>query len=446
MDGIRRIPFDISESALESLSCGEYNRRGTQCSQCIDGYGPALFSDNIICTDCSKHRHLWVLILLFLLIMVALMCLAFIILKVNGSGSPFNIIIVCGQLIVLGFRLCGNMRNKTFCFFGKKFTNMALSLLGFLNLDFFHAILPPLCISTSLKAINILLSDYLIAIFPLTITFLIYLCLELHDRNYRFIMYLSFPIKKCSKFICKAWDPRSTILKTFVTFILLSYSKLLFTSIKLVLTFRAYNVDGKIVPNSAVLIYDLSMRLFHAEHMPYIVLAFFVMMVLIFPLLLLLLYPFELFKNCLIICGFQRWDILHHVMDIFQGWYKDGTEGTRDYRPLSALHLLLRIGFCIVLTAMDSTNVTSTTPREMLVLGIIHLLLGSLFLIVKPYWKMWMNHTDGLIFTTIGVLLFLVIINTKPYYIMELTVGVIGTVFITVYIIYEHIKQRQRNQ
>ena len=446
MDRIRRIPLDISESALESLSCGEYNRRGTQCSQCIDGYGPALFSDNIICTDCSKHRQLWILILLFQLIMVTLMCLAFIILKVNGSGSPFNLIIVYSQLIALGFRLSGNVRNKTLCFFGEKFTNMALSLLGFLNLDFFHAILPPLCISTSLKAINILLFDYLIAIFPLAITFLIYLCLELHDRNYRFIMYLSFPIKKCSKFICKAWDPRSTILKTFVTFILLSYSKLLFTSIKLVLAFQAYNVEGKIVPNSAVLIYDPSVRLFHSEHIPYVVLAFFVMMVLIFPLLLLLLYPFELFKKCLSICGFQRWDILHHIMDIFHGWYKDGTEGTRDYRPLSVLHLLLRIGFCTALTVMDSTNVTSTTPREMFVLGIIHLLLGSLFLIVKPYRKMWMNHTDGLIFTTVGVLLFLVIINTKPYYIMELTAGVIGTVFITVYIIYEHIKQRQRNQ
>ena len=204
------------------------------------------------------------------------MCLAFIILKVNGSGSPFNIIIAYGQLIALGFRLSGNMCNKTFCFFGENFTNIALSLLGFLNLDFFNAILPPLCISTSLKAINVLLFDCLIAIFPSTITFLIYLCLELHDRNYRFIMYLSsnFPIRKCFKFICKAWDPRPTILKIFVTFILLSNSKLLFTSIKLVLAFQAFNVEGEIVPNSAVLIYDPSVRLFHSEHIPYIVLAF----------------------------------------------------------------------------------------------------------------------------------------------------------------------------
>ena len=443
MDRIRQIPFDISGSALESLSCGEYNRQGSQCKHCIDGYGPSLFSGDIVCADCSKHRNIWILTLLFQLTMATLMCLAFIIFKVNGSASPFNIIIAYGQLIALGFRLSGKIRNITLCFFGEKFTNMALSLLGFLNLDFFHVILPPLCVSTSLRPINVLLFDYLIAIFPLTITFLTYLCLELHDRNCRLLLYLTFPIRKCM--FLNAWDPRPTILKTFVTFILLSYSKLLFTSIKLVLAFQAYNVEGEVVSNSAVLIYDPSVRFFHSEHIPYVVLAFFVIMVLILPLLLLLLYPCEFFKKFLNICGFQRWDILHHIMDIFQGWYKDGTQGTRDYRPLSALHLLLRIGFCTALTVMDSTNVTSTTPREMVVLGILHLLLGFLFLIVKPYRKMWMNHTDGLIFTTVGVLLFLVITNNKQYYIMELTVGIIGTLLITTYIIFEFIKQRKRN-
>ena len=32
-------------------------------------------------------------------------------------------------------------------------------------------------------------------------------------------------------------------------------------------------------------------------------------------------------------------------MDTFQGWCKDGTEGTYDYRPLSALYMILRVGF-----------------------------------------------------------------------------------------------------
>ena len=52
------------------------------------------------------------------------------------------------------------------------------------------------------------------------------------------------------------------------------------------------------------------------------------------PPLLLLLYPIHLFRRLFICCGFRRWDILPVIMDTFQGWYKDGTEGTYDYRPV----------------------------------------------------------------------------------------------------------------
>ena len=49
--------------------------------------------------------------------------------------------------------------------------------------------------------------------------------------------------------------------------------------------------------------------------------------------------------------GLKRWDILHLVMDIFQGWFKDGTCADNqhvDYRSFSALYLLLRILFASV--------------------------------------------------------------------------------------------------
>ena len=58
-------------------------------------------------------------------------------------------------------------------------------------------------------------------------------------------------------------------------------------------------------------------------------------------------FPTRLFKTLLTCCGFQRWDILPMIVDTFQGWYKDGTEGTYDYRTLSALYMLLRIGLAI---------------------------------------------------------------------------------------------------
>ena len=46
------------------------------------------------------------------------------------------------------------------------------------------------------------------------------------------------------------------------------------------------------------------------------------------------------------------------VMDIFQGWYKDGTEGIYDYRPLSALYMLRRLVFA-------TTHSVLLVPKEL---------------------------------------------------------------------------------
>ena len=51
------IPTNISGPELNRFMCSGYNREGAQCRQCIEGYGPALFSDGVTCADCSKHRY-----------------------------------------------------------------------------------------------------------------------------------------------------------------------------------------------------------------------------------------------------------------------------------------------------------------------------------------------------------------------------------------------------
>ena len=133
-------------------------------------------------------------------------------------------------------------------------------------------------------------------------------------------------------------------MNTCVTFVFLAYSKLLCTSVNLILGVQSYDTKGDIVLDSTVLFYDPSVKFFHSEHIPYAVLALSVIVVFVLlPPLLLLLYPTRLFRKCLNCCGFQRWDILYLIADVFQGWYKDGTDGTPDYRALSALYMLMRI-------------------------------------------------------------------------------------------------------
>jgi len=65
----------------------------------------------------------------------------------------------------------------------------------------------------------------------------------------------------------------------------------------------------------------------------------------VFPTVLLILYPTRIFKRSISSCRFKRWHALHAFMEAFQGQYKDGTRttGTRDIGMVSALYLIFRI-------------------------------------------------------------------------------------------------------
>ena len=256
-------------------------------------------------------------------------------------------------------------------------------------------------------------------------------------------MFLSSPLRKCFKIFHTTWDPKRTILNTFATFFLLSYSKLLFVSVSLLLAVQSYDREGTM--NSTILVFDHSISFFSLKHIPYAIFAISVIFVFVLlPPLLLLLYPTRLFRKCLKLLGFRRWLLLHHTMDIFQGWYKDGTEGTRDYRSLSSLYMLLRIGSgCVIIAMITPENYFIYHDGmlwELAAGGIFHVLLGTLFLIIKPYRKMWMSHADGLIFILVGVLVLVQISANKPVYILEAVTGLSMMLFTGLFAVYKCVK------
>ena len=114
------VPNDISGMEVNYLTCQKLNnRQGTNCECCVDGYGPAVFSDGISCADCSKRRHLWILNVLFQLSMVTLLCLMFMLLQIKGASSPLNVIITYSQLCAIGLKIGGGIHSRLMCYFGQ---------------------------------------------------------------------------------------------------------------------------------------------------------------------------------------------------------------------------------------------------------------------------------------------------------------------------------------
>ena len=65
-------------SQLDEVMCGPYNRRGLLCGECKDGYGPAVYSLSLKCTDCSSLKSGYAISLYLLLQFVPLTLFSFV--------------------------------------------------------------------------------------------------------------------------------------------------------------------------------------------------------------------------------------------------------------------------------------------------------------------------------------------------------------------------------
>ena len=108
---------------------------------------------------------------------------------------------------------------------------------------------------------------------------LILVGIELNDRKFQKITCLSLWLKVVWR--KTNWNPKETTLSL---------------TVNLFLAVPVYDCRNESVPVSTVLLYDPSIRFLHSEHIPYVIISVFVIIVFILlPALLLFLYPARCF-------------------------------------------------------------------------------------------------------------------------------------------------------
>ena len=133
------------------------------------------------------------------------------------------------------------------------------------------------------------------------------------------------------------------------------------------------------------------------EYYTFAALSYCVLVTFVFsPTILLVLYPTRLFRKCVSCCGFRRWHALHMFVESFQGQYKDGTNGTYDFRMVSALFLILRILF--MASFHNYSFWVSAGPQAAVLLCAL-----CFHAVVKPYKLNFRNIGDILILTLLVV-------------------------------------------
>jgi len=390
-DQVFYIQLPSNVSSLNEFMCGPLNREGPLCEKCKNGYGIALYSYTLECSKCWGHGYGWVLYYFLELFPITVMYFLVVIFHIRATSSPLSALVFMSQIIVYTIRLNVPLHmyieNKV-----TGFPYVALQLLlvvcSIWSLDFFRAVIPPFCASSNIKTVHALALEYLVAFYPICLIVVTYICIKLHDNNFRPVVWLWKPFHRHFVHFRRRWDSTASIINAFTTFLLLSFSKILFVSFTLLYSFPIkYNFD---ISGTYVLYYDTTVIYNTPEYSIFAAIAGCVLAIFIIsPTIILILYPTRLFRKCVSCCGFRRWHALHMFVESFQGQYKDGTNGTRDYRVVSASFLILRILAMATFLNRHYSYYTSSGTQCFLFAST-----SCFYALVRPYKLNFRNNVD----------------------------------------------------
>ena len=422
-----KFPQNVSE--LNPWLCSGLNRTGVMCSQCQEGLGTAIFSYSMQCLPCMSSGLGWTLYVFLATFPTTILFLVVLIFQCRCiTSGPMNFYIFVCQLIVTTLN---NQPSVVNLYISPSFSfvlSILVTIYGIWNLDFFRYLIPPFCANDQISPLHVVALEYIVAFYPLLLTVIVYICIQLHARDCRVIVCLCRVFCKCFS-SCRErwgrqWDPFASLVHTFAAFLLLSYSKILIVSLQLLSYTQLHLPTGGTISPPRRVLHDPSLEWFGEKHLPFALPAIFILCIFVFlPALILLLYPMRIFQKCLWCCG-RRLLALHAFADVLQGCYKNGTNGTRDCRYFAGLYLVFRI---VLLPALYDGSIFCFYDDMVLIVCLVTASL--LFLLFRPYKNSsWLNIWDSIGFSLYAFVVFCIMyskyVASVPIQITESTVAV----------------------
>ena len=372
--------------------CEKINRTDVLCGKCRDGNGPSINSDTYKCVECAPNveYYSWVLYLCTEILPLTIFFLVLILLNVSLTSGTANAFVFYSQSITTTFGVYyassgpfHTLRDVYRCVYGI----WNLDILS--TLPFFQY-----CLSPNLGTLTIISLEYLIAFYPLLLIIVLYSIIAMYNNRVRPVRFLFKPIHHCSVRLRNTWNPKNTLIDAIAAFILLSYSRIIQTSTKLLRYSALYHADDSV--EKRVAYYDGTVTAFGPGHLPFVIVAAIILLIfVVIPPLVLILYPLRsvhfianhtLGKCCPLGGRFEQF------LNAFYGSFKDGAvEGTRDYRSFAGLYLVYRGVFALIRFA-------ALWNETYLLQNMFCLLAFLMFAILKPYRKDMHNTFDACIF------------------------------------------------
>ena len=388
-------PFD-NITDLNSLFCSE-NRTGILCSKCANGTNVVLnsFKMNCIFTN-NCHTYNWLLFLLYELVPVLLLFLVIVYFNITLTAGYANTYILYSQLmtvqinVVVLINQLDTIRQHTTAEVGPTLIYILLAFYSIWNLKLGQFMFPDVCIKHHIDNMAVILLNYTSAFLGLLLVFITYVLVELHAHNVRLVVWLWKPFSRCFSRCRRSINPSGSLINAFATFLLLSCSKITYTSILLLLPVALIDKNGNVLSHGCL--YDGGVPYFSLQHLPYALSALFILIILMLvPSFFLLFYQFKCFQKCLEKFRLHRSSLIAFA-EAYHGCFKDGSDGTtRDCRWFSSFYFFMRI----VLYFIYATSTNNFWDfQTLLVLALLFTANIVLILYLKPYKKPAYNKLD----------------------------------------------------
>ena len=352
------IPKHLSsnQTELEEFMCSGNNRMGFFCSQCIQNHGPSAYSSKCYKCDWSLISAL-ALSLIIQLVPVFTMFILIATFRINIIKGPMlGYIIICQMYIVASRE--GSQFYTTLLAYSnlyKPIFIVAQILASVWSLDFLQlsGLVPQFCISDKLSDLDILLLNFVRSVtFPFLLGILTYFLIQLHACNCRVVVICWRPFHLCFGRVRRNFSASEKAIHAFASLWLLSFINLNYSAYDLMHSIDVYlpNTTTKVMTN--VLYSDPDVQ-YQSTKYTYclIIVVIFLLFFGAIPSLLLVLYPVKWFRRRLERCCSNRYlSGIAIFIDTFHDPFKDGSDGTRDYRIIpgvfSCLILVLTFISC----------------------------------------------------------------------------------------------------
>ena len=387
-----KLPQDVNK--LNSDMCDRLTREVGQsmCGRCANGTGPSVTSVGSQCVECKAVSVLYYILLRYL--PATIIFLVILLVQIDVTSAPMaNYILYCTVFLLFlrtqpAFLTIARMPYQYIL-------RVFLTLNSVWSFDPLLFLSPPLCFSTHIEDIDIVYIEMLATLYPFLLLFLAYVAIELHARGFKPVVFLCRPLHQSFIRWRRSWNPRASLVQSFATIFFISYAKLLIL-MSIPLDHTSLIDDYGHASKRRFTYVDPTVHYGHGKHIYLLASSGVILLFIILPpIFILMAYPTRLFRRLQDRLSSRVSIAIDTFVSTYQGCYKDGLNGTRDYRAMSGG--ILAFGVFMIMIVRDNNKLVEVGDKQPILgwqTGIIFLVLLTVtFALLRPYKSDAANHT-----------------------------------------------------